>query len=119
MYLLKKYISQRTKLNGPLFCHYSGKPVTRSQFSSVLNKDLTFMGIGNIMIRSHSFRIGAASSHFEKGISEAEVKILRRWKSNAYKVYIRTYIRVGIYGILNHPNVASLFSFSQFNVYGS
>jgi hypothetical protein len=53
-YLLKKYISQRTKLNGPLFCHYPGKPVTRSQFSSVLNKDLTFMGIGNIMIRSHS-----------------------------------------------------------------
>jgi hypothetical protein len=90
VYLLKKYMSQRTKLNGPLFCHYSGKPVTRYQFSSVLNKALTFMGIGNLMIRSHSFRIGAASSHFEKGISEAEIKKLGRWKSNTYKGYIRT-----------------------------
>ena len=72
VYLLNKYTSQRIKLNGPLFCHYSGKP------------------IGNLMIRSHSFRIGAASSHFEKGISEAEIKKLGRWKSNAYKGYIRT-----------------------------
>jgi len=55
----KTYISQRPKLNGHLFCHYSGKPVTRYQFSSVLNKALTFMGISNLMIRSHSFRIGA------------------------------------------------------------
>ena len=88
--LLKTFLAQRPSTKGPLFCHFSGKPVTRYQFCAVLNKVLNFMGIDASLIRSHSFRIGAASSQFEKGVSEQEIKNLGRWRSNAYKNYIRT-----------------------------
>ena len=39
---------------------------------------------------THSFRIGAATSAIETGISDVQVKMLGRWKSNAYQRYVRT-----------------------------
>ncbi|CAG2252164.1 unnamed protein product [Mytilus edulis] len=90
IYWLKNYLMQRPKVKGPLFCHFGGCPVTRYQFSCVLSKVLIHVGItDSVSFRTHSFRIGAASSHFEKGTSEEEIKRLGRWKSNAFKGYIR------------------------------
>ena len=88
--LIKKYLLQRPNLKGPIFCHFGGKPVTRYQFSAVLNKVLKSLGIGNSAgFRTHSFRIGAATSHFEKGTSEQEIQMRGCWKSCAYKGYCR------------------------------
>lgn len=37
----------------------------------------------------YSFRIGAASLAAEQGLSDAQIQLMGRWKSNAFKKYIR------------------------------
>ena len=39
--------------------------------------------------KGHSFRIGAASPAAECGYSETQIRLLGRWKSDAFKKYIR------------------------------
>lgn len=87
--LLVRYLEIRPKTEGQLFVHFGGSPITRNNFTGVLNKALKCTGIDSSNIRSHSFRIGACSSHFDKGTSTEEIKRLGRWKSDAYKRYIR------------------------------
>ena len=76
--LLKKYLGLRQDHPGLPYCHFDGSPVTRYQFSAVLNKALKFIGVDTSFIRTHSFRIGAASSQFDKGISPEEIKKTRK-----------------------------------------
>lgn len=49
-------------IKGPLFCHFSGKPLTRHQLSAVLAKVLTKSSIDSKNFESHSFRIEAATT---------------------------------------------------------
>lgn len=89
VHLLKKYLAMRPKVPGPLYCHFGGKPITRYQFASLLNKTLKFLGIDSSHIRTHSFRIGAASTHYENGTSYEDIQRLGRWSSDTFKRYIR------------------------------
>lgn len=74
---------------GPLLCHFGGAPLTRYQFGAVLHKSLKHLGVEAKNYKAHSFRIGCATALFEAGISEAELKTMGRWSSQAYKSYIR------------------------------
>ena len=38
----------------------------------------------------HSFRIGAATTAGARGVPDSTIKILGRWESSAYLLYIRT-----------------------------
>jgi site-specific recombinase XerD len=87
--LLKHYLHVRPSFEGPLFCHYGGKLLTRYQFAAVLNKALNFIRIDSSRIKTHSFRIGAATMHFANGVSQEDIQKMGRWKSDAYKRYIR------------------------------
>lgn len=87
--ILEKYLRIRPKTLGPLLCHVNGKALTQYQFSSVLAKALTAAGIDARGYKSHSFRIGAASDASASGISDSEIQAKGRWKSQAYKSYIR------------------------------
>ena len=86
---MSKYLQIRPNGPGPLFCHYSGKILTRYQFSSVLSKTLSLIGIDGKLYKSHSFRIGAATTMAQQGCSEQAIQASGRWKSNAFKCYIR------------------------------
>ena len=68
---------------------YGGKLLTRYQFAAVLNKALNFIGIDSSRIKTHSFIIGAATMHFENGVSQEDTQKMSRCKSDAYKRYIR------------------------------
>ena len=83
------YLSQRPNIQGPFFCHFGGKPLTRFQFTTVLSKVLGVLGVNTKLYKSHSFRKGAASLYHLNGESEEEIKTIGRWKSLAYKSYIR------------------------------
>ena len=55
-------LQARPDVPGFLFCHYSGKPLSRYQFSSVLSKTLNLLGIDSKLYQSHIFRIGSATT---------------------------------------------------------
>lgn len=86
---VQTYLSSRPIVAGPLFCHLDGTPLTRYQLVSVLKKSLNVAGINQTRYSSHSFRIGAATSLSKAGFSDDTIMQAGRWKSLAYKRYIR------------------------------
>lgn len=87
---LAAYMSHRQLQSGPLFCHFDGSPLTSYQFNAVFKKTLSFTGLKCCHFKSHSFRIGGATSLFTRGRQVEEIKRSGRWRSNAYKSYIRS-----------------------------
>ncbi|XP_062616410.1 uncharacterized protein LOC134278099 [Saccostrea cucullata] len=70
-------------------CHMDGSPLTYYQFNQILKKALSFLKLDISTFKSHSFRIGAATSLYMQGTPEQEIKTMGRWKSNAFKSYVR------------------------------
>lgn len=69
----------------PLF--NPGKPFTRHLVAQELRRILRYLGFKG-HYSGHSFRRGAATSARESGLSEDEIQLLGRWKSDSYKLYI-------------------------------
>lgn len=82
------YLAVRPKIKGPLFIHLGKNPLTRYQFSAILEKALHVLGVEG-HYRAHSFRIGAATLAFEAGCTQDLIMEAGRWKSRAYRTYIR------------------------------
>ena len=59
-------------------------------FIAQLNAALKFNNLDSSLYKGHSFRIGAASWAAAKGFSDSQIRLLGRWKSNAFLRYIRT-----------------------------
>ncbi|XP_052416254.1 uncharacterized protein LOC127961253 [Carassius gibelio] len=74
----------------PLFIDESKKPVTRFWFQKHLKAVLQQSGIPVKNFSSHSFRIGAATSAAQKGLSQQQIQALGRCSSDAFHSYIRT-----------------------------
>jgi integrase len=73
----------------PLFSFMDNAPITRSFFNSQLQLSLKFAGLNVKNYKSHSFRIGAATTAWAKGFSEEQIQQMGRWNSEAFKKYIR------------------------------
>lgn len=86
---LIQYCMVRGSGNGPLFCFPDASPVTVGQFNTELHRCLIFCGLDVAHYKSHSFRIGAASHAAEMGFTGAQIRTLGRWKSDAFRLYIR------------------------------
>ncbi|MEW8547200.1 MAG: tyrosine-type recombinase/integrase [Candidatus Thiodiazotropha sp.] len=90
--LMKKFLQVRPKTQGPLFCHFGGQPITRYQFTTILNKVVKFTGSNlSSRIKGHSFRIGAATLASSQNVSDSDIKQMGRWseQSASYSRYIR------------------------------
>ena len=87
---LVEYCKSRGALPGPLFCQQNLTPITVYQFNTELSRCLQFCGLDTSRYKGHSFRIGAASLAADKGFSDAQIRTLGRWKSDAFKLYIRS-----------------------------
>lgn len=74
----------------PLFINDSNQPVTRFWFQKHLRLVLTQSGIPAEHFSGHSFRIGAATTAAQKGLSQQQIQALGRWSSEAFKSYIRS-----------------------------
>ena len=70
-------------------CHFDGSPVTRSQFGAILKRSVEFAGVAGSYFRSHSFRIGAASTTVMQGVPDWKIQEMGRWRSSTFKSYIR------------------------------
>jgi len=86
---LIQYCKVRGDRPGPLFCHADYSPISVYQFNSELQRCLTYCGLDISRCKSHSFRIGGACHATDKGYTDAQIRALGRWKSDAFKVYLR------------------------------
>lgn len=76
--------------SNPLFVDDSNRPVTRFWFQKHLKSILIQSGIQADHFSSHSFRIGAATTAAQKGLSQHQIQTLGRWSSEAFRSYIRS-----------------------------
>ena len=80
-----KYSHTHRKSNDePVFDFASGKCLTRQRMNCFLRRAL---GSG---YTSHSFRMGAATTASQCGVPVDQIRVLGRWKSDAYTVYIKS-----------------------------
>ena len=87
---LLAYIAVRGMSAGPLFFFQDGRYLTKESFISWVRSALDTLGINSAEYAGHSFRIGAATTAAEQGIEDSVIKMLGRWESSAYQVYIQT-----------------------------
>ncbi|XP_067324594.1 integrase/recombinase xerD homolog [Anolis sagrei] len=83
------FMANRGAACGYFFIHKSGFPLTKYQFWTLTNKALKLLGLQQHKFGTHSFRIGAASTAARLGYGAEKIKSLGRWKSDAYKGYVR------------------------------
>jgi site-specific recombinase XerD len=86
---VNNFLDCRPKIDGPLFCHYDSKPLTRYQFSAILKRCLSILGVPQSNLASHSFRIGMATQCSIDGYTDEHIKKLGRWRSSVYLRYSR------------------------------
>ena len=89
VYALQEYLKVRGSHLGPLFMLSSGLAVSRSLLDRQLTSCLHFCGFDSSRYKSHSFRIGRATDCALRGYSDAKIRALGRWRSNAFLKYIR------------------------------
>ena len=89
---LRNYLSHRGNRFGPLFMLHK-KPLSQRFYNRKLSTITKSLQIQHV--KSHSFRIGAATRWAQLGISEDEIKRRGRWSSDAFTSYIRGAISVG------------------------
>ena len=87
---LHEYIEMRGRYKGPLFCLANKRPVTRLVFDRHLHRALSFCQLDSKIYKGHSFRIGAATLAAENNVSDAQIRGMGRWSSNAFRKYIRS-----------------------------
>ncbi|XP_067308224.1 uncharacterized protein [Pseudorasbora parva] len=91
---LAAFLSQRhSQTNSPLaplFLDENNYPASRHWFQRKLKTVLARSGISIKNFSSHSFRIGAATTAAQKGLSETQIKMLGRWTSHTFESYVRS-----------------------------
>ena len=84
-----EYLEQGNHLPGPFFQLRNGQAVPRSIFVTFLSSAIRQCGLNPAQYKGHSFRIGAASHAAAIGLTDSQIRVLGRWKSNAFRKYIR------------------------------
>ena len=85
-----RYLAVRTEAVGPLFVWEDNSPLTRDQFVRRVKKALQSVGADASCYSGHSFGIGAVTAAAMAGVPADTIKMLGRWESDAYRLYIRT-----------------------------
>ena len=92
VYLIQRYLQvSRPSPDQPLLLHCNGRPLYLHQFRAMLRKLLGMAKLQPQEFNTHSLRIGAATSAAEEGVPTRTIKRLGRWRSRAYRLYIRNY----------------------------
>ena len=74
----------------PLFRHSNGTPLTGRKFNEYLRQMLgKHASFAQGTISAHSFRAGVTTILGAKGFSEEEIKLVGRWSSRAFTIYMK------------------------------
>ncbi len=88
--ILSFLVVRPTQLLGPLLRFPDGSILTRTVLVASVRKALAASGIDPSRYSGHSFRIGAATTAALVGLPDHTIKMLGRWESSAYQLYVRT-----------------------------
>ena len=86
---LLDYFPLRGFSDGPLFRMQDGSAVACPLFTDLLALIFRACGLDSTKYKGHSFRIGAATFAVERGFSDAQIRLMGCWKSDAFRKYIR------------------------------
>ena len=86
---MQAYLQVRGDRPGPLFHYATGHAILRNDLNKELRRALLFCDLDPTTFKSHSFRIGAATTAAQLGMSDSQIRSLGRLKSDAFKQYIR------------------------------
>ena len=92
--VMKRYLRVRGSTSGPLFIFADHTPISASYFARRLAACLSHCGYDTTRYTGHSFRIGAATTAAERGLTDVQIQNLDRWKSTAFRRYIRIPINI-------------------------
>jgi len=81
---------RRGNATGPLFYYANSKPLTQSDFTREVHHAVELTGVEPQRYSGHSFMAGAALVAANQRVGDATIKLLGRWWSSAYQVYIKT-----------------------------
>ena len=89
------YLSVRSNSNfpddddSPLLILPGGRPLFKSYVVSATRLSLSLCGYNPSAYSGHSFRAGAATTAGDRQFQDWEIKMLGRWASPAYNIYLR------------------------------
>ena len=86
---MTKYLAKRESKRKPLFVFPDGESITQSYFCKKLKECLESSGLSSKRFEAHSLRIGGATQVASLGFTDAQIQAMGRWKSGAFKKYIR------------------------------
>ncbi|WAQ99024.1 hypothetical protein MAR_023397, partial [Mya arenaria] len=86
---LQAYFLVRGDKDGPLFVSSISSPISVAKFRSVFNELFVYANLSPSTYKLHSFRIGACTQAALLGVPDNEIMRMGRWRSNAFRRYIR------------------------------
>ena len=87
---MQEYFLSARPQHGPLFYFKSCRYLTRGIVSDLLRDSARVAGLPYQCLKGHSFRIAAASVAAAACLPDWLIKVLGRWSSDCYQLYIRT-----------------------------
>ena len=82
-------LSVSTKPNSPLFTHHQGVVLTKSYLVNATKLLIGQLGLHSAEFSGHSYRAGSATTAGLEQFSDFEIKLLGRWESSVYHIYLR------------------------------
>lgn len=83
------YFQVRKPTSGPFFTFMDGSPVSWKYFTDQLCLSFNWCSLDCNRYKGRSFRIGAATTAFSKGVPDQKIEAKGRCSSGAFKKYIR------------------------------
>ena len=75
--------------DAPLFADNHVPVLKKTYFVNATRLALCAIGLNPSLYSGHSFRAGSATSGAENGFNHGELKMLRRWSSECFNIYLR------------------------------
>ncbi len=86
---LSAYLQICPQIPGILFLRSSGHPLHSTDVTRALHRCIHHLRLDIKCFSTHGFRIGGTTEGAVHGASDAQLRMLGRWKSNAFLSYIR------------------------------
>ena len=87
---MTNYLAMWLPIPGPFSVFENGTLLLRDHFVQEIKQALRVAGLDETANSGHSFQIGAATSTARARVPAFLIKLLGRWGSEAYQLYVRT-----------------------------